>query len=71
MESSIILENNGFFAACKIRVGLVVESSGRYWSIKLKSPVSATTILCFLSWSNSLKVPFELEFSSNLTFLVG
>jgi len=31
MDSSISLAKAGFLAACKIRVGLVVESSGRYF----------------------------------------
>ena len=46
IEEVIIYENAGFLAACRIKVGLVVVSSGWYCSMRLKSPVSATTMLC-------------------------
>lgn len=44
-----IFPNSGFLATCKRREGLVVESSGWYFSMRLKSPVSATTKLWCLS----------------------
>lgn len=53
MELTRMSWKSGFLATWRMRVGLVVESSGWYFSMRLKSPVSATTRLCRLSWSSS------------------
>ena len=47
--SSMSFSYSGRFAAWRINEGLVVASSGEYYAMSLKSPVSATTVVNSLS----------------------
>src|SRR5579885_2665183 len=61
---------SGFWAALRMREGLVVASRGPYCRMASKSPVSATTTVNCLSWSNWLNAEAGRDDAVTVEFII-